>query len=389
MVDLLPIQLAAHEWKVGEVEWMYAPNDHFNEWYARCDSIAATLGGEGFGNPYFYPPFVAATLAPVSDVHALIWRDVLFGINVLLIFVYALLVLRICRVAVTRRAFLWGVALALLSYSMSRTTKLGQIVPLLAALTWFGLLWLREHKFWRAGLMLGLISAVKLFPFGFIVLPLVGRRIKVAAIWIGTVVVIYASSLVLLGITVHQYFWKAATQFGTLIYPYQGNQSLIGWYARLFRRKALIDIVPFSDPGIETAKWIITAVVMGLTVFWMWRYRQRLNDQSFPAFAGVLIAGIILSLSTSWDHYWLFELPVLGWAINEEWTRDESRFRLGWILGASFLFLMKLTRFYVDTPLGRVITGSQTMGMVMLWLWLFWWIREKAKIARPDVASST
>jgi len=387
MIDLLPIQLASHQWAVGDVEWMYAPVDRFDEWYARCDSIAADLGGEGFGNPYFYPPFVAAALAPVSNVRALIWRNVLFAINVALIFVNAYVIQRVCRVVWNLRGYLWAVALVLICYPMSRTTKLGQIVPLLAALTWFGFLWMRERQWWRSGILLGFVSAVKLFPVGLIAFPLLAKRFKVAAIWLGTIIVIYGVSLLLLGLRVHELFWKAVTQFGTFVYPYQGNQALIGWWVRLFRDKALIDIVPFTDPGVEIAKATIIVVVAGTTLFWMWWYRRAMNDASFPAFVGLLIAGILLSLSTSWEHYWLWALPVLGWAIHEEWTRGESRFRLLWILAASFLCLMKLTRFYVDNPLGRLITGSHTTGMIMLWMWLLWRIRKFAATPERNSAS--
>ena len=116
----------------------------------------------------------------------------------------------------------------------------------------------------------------------------------------------------------------------------------------------------------------------------MWWHRRAIHDDSFPAFTGLLISGILLSLANSWDHYWLFQLPVLGWAIYQEWNLGTSRLRLLWILAAAFLILMKLTRFYGNDTFGRIISGSQTMGMIMLWLWLLWRVWFAPRATRPE-----
>lgn len=378
MIDLLPLQLAAHQWENGDVEDMYTPVAKFDEWYKKWEPESKKIGGEGFGNPYFYPPFVAASLSSVSSVDAIIWRNVLFSINVLLIFVNAWFVLLLTGVERNRRNILWCIALVLLCFPMSRTTKLGQIVPLLAALTWFGLLWLRAEKQKLAGAMLGFVGAVKLFPIGIVALPFITRRWKTVYTALLVAMGIYGLSLLMLGLRVHELFWEAVNEFRTLAYPYQGNQSVLGWFVRLAYDKPLIDIVPFSDARLELAKKVILALVALPTVAWLAFFRKGYNKVSFPAYAGLLLAGIVLSLSTSWEHYWLWLLPVLGWAIHEEWTNNESRFRLYWIFIASFFFLMKLTRFYQESDLGRIVSGSQCIGMLMLWFWLFYRVRRAA-----------
>ncbi len=378
MIDLLPIQLAAHQWENGDVESMYTPVAKFDEWYKRWEPEAQKIGGEGFGNPYFYPPFVAASLSSVSSVDAKIWRNILFAINVGLIFLNAWVVLRLTGAKRNFRNVLWCIALVLLCFPISRTTKLGQIVPLLAALTWIGLLWLRDEKQRLAGLMLGFVGAVKLFPIGIIAIPFITKRWKTVITALLVVLGIYGLSLVMLGLRIHEFFWEAVSEFRTLAYPYQGNQSLLGWFIRLAYDKPLIDIVPFTDARLEVAKKVILSLVAVPTIAWLALYRNGYSRASFPAYIGLLLAGIMLSLSTSWEHYWLWLLPVLGWAIHEEWTLNESRFRLYWILITSFFFLMKLTRFYQDSDLGRIMSGSQTVGMLMLWLWLFYRVRKAA-----------
>ncbi len=172
------------------------PVAEFDEWYKKWEPESKRIGGEGFGNPYFYPPFVAASLSPISSVDAKIWRNVLFSINIILIFVNAWFVLFLTGVARNRRNILWCIALVLLCYPMSRATKLGQIVPLLAALTWFGLLWLRDEKQRLAGLMLGFVGAVKLFPIGIVALPFITRRWKTVYTALLVAIGIYAPFLV-------------------------------------------------------------------------------------------------------------------------------------------------------------------------------------------------
>lgn len=379
MIDLLPIQLAAHQWEDGEVEGIYGPVDKYDAWQERWKPVALGLGGEGFGNPYFYPPFVAASLSPVSKVDAKIWRDVLFVINVSLIFVNAWFVMLITGAVRNRRNILWCITFVLLAFPISRATKLGQIVPSLAALTWVGLFWLRAEKQRLAGTILGFVAAVKLFPAGFLLLPTLTKRVKTVLIAIAVIATIYGLSLLILGLRVHELFWQAVTEFRTLVYAFQGNQSLTGWFVRLAYDFPLENFnVPITDAKIETAKQIILVLIALPTVFWLFFYRAGYNKQSFPAFAGMLMAGMMLAMSNSWEHYWLWLLPVLGWAIHEEWTQNESRFRLYWILIASFFFLMKLTRFYQESDLGRIISGSQCVGMLMLWFWLFYRVRRAA-----------
>ena len=62
--------------------------------------------------------------------------------------------------------------------------------------------------------------------------------------------------------------------------------------------------------------------------------------------------------------------PVVGMAINEVWTRGDRRVWECLLAVAVFLFSMKLISFYGNSTLGRLISGSQTMGMFLLWIWL-------------------
>ena len=368
MVDLFHIQYAAFEWRAGEPEWMYAPADKYEMWVAHREPVARELGAEGYANAYFYPPFLAAVLAPFSHVPATVWRNVVFAINVVLLFGFAYLIARLSSAHVTWRGLWWALALVLWCYPMSRAAKLGQIVPLLAVLTWTGLLWLQNGKQKASGILLGVVSAIRIFPFGLVLIPLFSRRWRVVAVWSGTVIAIYALSFALMGMAVHRYWWEAMSEFGTHVYAFFGNQSPTGWIARL-SGGGMENMIPYRTPLLHAFGIAGTAIFTGGSGWMLWRKRERLDSSAYPAAVGLMTAGIILGMPNSWEHYWLFVLPALGWAIYQSWEFGDRGFWKAWLACAAFFFLMKLTHFYGASALERIATGSQTLGMLMMWVW--------------------
>ena len=370
MVDLFHIQCAAYQWHEGDKEWIYAPTDRYEQWKLHREPIAAKLGYDEYPNPYFYPPFLAAILAPVSDVSARTWRNVVFVLNTLLLFAFALLIARLCADKVSLRGLLWALALVLCAYPMSRASKLGQIVPLLAVLTWAGLLWMRTGKPIASGLLLGVTSAVRLFPLGLAILPLFARRWRILSLWIGSAIAIWVLSLFMLGPEIHRDWWEAAREFGTRIYPFFGNQSPAGWLVRLSSDSAIDSLTPVSNSALAVTRLLFALFFIGGSALVLWLKRAQIRQAAFPASAGLLMSGILLGMPNSWEHYWLFVLPVLGWAIHETWFQRDRRFWEFWLAVAAFLFLMKLTHFYGDSVTGRIASGSQTVGMLLFWIWL-------------------
>ena len=369
MVDLFHIQYSAYEWKHGEVEWMYAKTAVDSAWIEHRAPVAEKLGAEGHPNEPFYPPFLAAVLSPVAEAPAMHWRNVVFAINVALLFVFAGMIVRACEIPLTVRSFLWSLVLVLMAYPMARATKLGQIVPLQAALIWAAVLALKRSRETLSGVLLGIVSAVKLFPFGLVLVPLSLRRFRTTAIMIGTVVVIYGLALIALGLRVHELWWTALSGLGSSVCPFFGNQAPAGWALRLATH---VDMV--FEPAVRNSLTdILRAASMiifgGGTVWVLWRARRNIAADAHVPLTGLVMSGIILAIPMAWEHYWMFVLPAVGWAIHESWTRGDRRGWELWLALATFFFTMKLTHFYNDSLFGRVMSGSQTMGMLMVWIW--------------------
>jgi hypothetical protein len=369
MVDVFPQQLGAYFWKTGEIEWMYTPVARNAEWVLHRAPVAERLGAEGDPNTFLYPPFVAAALAPFAETPARLWRDVLFGLNCLVVFVLAAQILRLCEVQLRWRPYLWALALVLLTYPLARATKLGQIVPALAVLTWAGLLALKRGRETAGVALLAFVSAVKLFPLALAALPLLGGRLRVAIARSAAVIGVFTASLALLGLRVHQYWLEVMREFSGLVQPFFGNQAPLGWFVRVFYRRGWIDVIPFTTPLLSALKWAGLLLFLGGSLLLLWRLRERIFGDAFALSAGLLLSGVHLAMPVMWEHYWLFVLPTLGWALHDVWRRGDSRFWELWLAAAAFFFTMKLTHFYGDSVFGEIMSGSQTFGMALLWIW--------------------
>jgi hypothetical protein len=369
MLDVFPNQWGACCLHSGETSDLYTPLADCKVWAARVDGQARRLGLDCDLAPYMYPPFVAAMLTPFAHQPGIVWRNAQFALNVLLLFVIAAVIAALCSSHVTWRGFLWALALVLVSYQMSRATKLGQLVPFLAALAWIGLLLVRSGRDLSGGLLIGVVSAVKIFPALFIALLFLDRRYKAAWTATGVVLATYASSLLLLGLPIHQQWWEPMRSFASEIAPFLGNQSLLGWFVRLAYRRSVFDETPVGSPGLVAMQWTLTLVFAALVIRALWPLRGSLHREHLPLAAGLGMGALLLVLPVSWEHYGLFVLPVAGWAVYRVWMERDAKFWEFWLAAAVFLFTMKLTHFYGDSAFGRLVSGSQAFGLVLLCVW--------------------
>jgi hypothetical protein len=369
MVDLFHIQYAAYEFRAGEIEWMYSTDAQMDKWLAHREPVAQKLGAEGTPNADYYPPFFPAILAPVSNVPARVWRDVLFAVNIVLHFFFAWLIVYLCRVPVTWRSILWGLVPVFLSYPMSRAVELGQTLPLFSALTWIALLLMQNDKQFAGGVILGIVSSIKLFPAGFILIPFVERKFRAVWTWIITGLVIYGVSVPLLGTRIWILWWDAFRDLSSNAWAFFGNQSLSGWYMRVILGYSFRAEHFPPPPSVLVLRAVACLIFGGITLWVLGRRWQDRNNDLFVPRAGVVICGILLILPVAWEHYWLFALPALGWAIHEVWTKRDARFWELWLAVAAFFCIIKLNRFYGDDSFRSLITGNHTIGLLMLWTW--------------------
>jgi len=365
-IDLFHIQLAALSWHTDSPERMYTNYDSYDQWQAEWYRPQADrLGAWGDANAYFYPPYLAGVFAPLSDVNVSVWRNSLFVINILLLFVFASQILRLSEERVTTRGFLWALALVLLTYPMARATKLGQIVPLLAALFWEGLLRLRTSRI-ASPILLGSVAALKVFPAGWLLWPVLKRRWSLLLGICAVIAAAFSLSLALMGWEIHRNWFDAVREFGSVVYSFFGNQSPAGWYTRAVLGHGMTG--PYFEPTvhIRVIRLLFASCFLGSTVVLLIRARRL--ELPFALEQALLLSGILLALPVTWEHYYLFVLPPLGVLICHEWQRQRT-WMAHLLAAAAFFFTMKLTHFYGDDPIGRIASGSQCLGLILFWLY--------------------
>ncbi|MCB9366123.1 MAG: DUF2029 domain-containing protein [Calditrichaeota bacterium] len=372
-IDLFHIQLAALSWHNDKPDKMYVQLDDFETWRTEYyQPEADRLGAWGEANAYFYPPFLAGLLSPFADVHAFTWRNVVFAINVLLLFVFASQIVRLTEAAFNWRGYLWALALVLITYPFARACTLGQIVPLQAALFWEGLLRLRKSRT-LSPLLIGSVVALKLFPAGWLCLPALRKQWRVVLYVLVVVLAIYAASVAAMGGEIHLRWWQAIQEFGSTTFTYFTNQSPVGWFSRAVQGHSLMQLHAGPTLGVAIVRLAtLTLFVGSLLLLWL----RRKQNVPFAIEQGLVITALLLALPVTWEHYFLFALPPLGVAVFQEWKRGNLDSQSLLLFFAAFFFTMKLTHFYGDDPLGKIISGSQCFGLILFWFWLVLQVRS-------------
>ncbi|RPH96116.1 DUF2029 domain-containing protein [candidate division KSB1 bacterium] len=386
--DVFPDKLAAHFLRTGETERIYTLGEDFDTWMAQTLPLARSMGLDCDLCAFMYPPFVAAALIPFSEAPAVYWRNTMFVLNVLVLFLLSWQIVRLIGEKCGFRLWLWCLALVLLCYPLARATMLSQPVPMLVVITWAGLLLLRRGKDWPAGILLGLMAAIKIFPGVLLLLPLLDRRIKPVLIAVGTGAAVYAVSFATLGFRLHSLWWESMREFSQLVIPYWGNQSPLGWLARTVFGFSIMEGQPQEIPALPVLR-VVTILLFAFPSLWLlWRARGNLITDRLPLAAGIILSAVLLCVPISWEHYWLFVLPVLGWILHRAWTSGAPWNELIWLGAAAFFFLMKLTHFYTESWAGRLITGNHTIGLLLLWLWIAVRLYRKSEPVRMASAHS-
>jgi hypothetical protein len=247
------------------------------------------------------------------------------------------------------------VALLLICSPFRQQVGQGQLnLPLLLLLTG---IWLadRSGRLCWAGVLLGLATAVKLFP-GFLFLYFVARR-EWKAVVVGTLSVVLLTGLtaVVLGPSTYQAYVSEVLPEVDRFRSGWINASLAGFWTKLFDPATDHERVQpvWRVPVLARLGWLLSALlIVGLVGWTAWQARtQEQRDRAF----GLAVTGMLLVSPITWDHYFL--LLVLPGALT--WTglpRHDA---------ARLLFLVALLLLWVEPRLlyDLFIAGGYADGM--------------------------
>jgi alpha-1,2-mannosyltransferase len=289
-----------------------APFSRFNEAYDlnvyRNGAIAVLHGGEPYSEPshyvgpYFtYPPFAALAFTPLALLSLGADRILAIGGSLVCLLLLALLAVRAEHPVRLDDPALWTVVLAvaavgLLLEPVISTLGFGQINLLLAVLVAADLL--ARRRILPQGVLVGIAAGVKLVPGLFIVYLLLTRQLRAAAWMAGTFAVTVAFGFAVMPAAAWTYWTRYAidpSRAGHI--GYVGNQSLQAALARLL-----------CNQHEARTLWLVfglASVAAGLFI----GVRLHSHGRELAAMCAVALAGLLAS-PISWDHHWVWALPV-------------------------------------------------------------------------------
>jgi hypothetical protein len=187
----------------------------------------------------------------------------------------------------------------------------------------------RSDRPTAAGALLGVATAIKLFP-GFVFLYFLARR-QVRPVIAGAV-----TFLGVTGLTVALLGPEAYRDYVTLVLPslekyrvWWPNLSLAGFWHKLFNSSGSHIIPLWQSPALAWAGTLLSDLVVSGLAAWM-AGRSRSRAECDLAFAATLTAMLLVS-PIAWDHY--FTLLFLPLFLLWHWLRVLGRPRVPfWVL---------------------------------------------------------
>jgi hypothetical protein len=231
-----------------------------------------------------------------------------------------------------------------------------------------------------AGGLLGIATALKLFP-GFLLLYFLARRRWQAVVAFSvSCLSMMALAAAVFGLDSYHDFWTRSLPFVSKYRAWWSNASLPGFFAKLFDPVYPRNYAPWSLEyrGLAKLLTVLAWVIVVITVLRAAR-RARPGSESDRAF-GHALTGMLLVSPVTWDHGLL--LLLLPLALLLRWP-PKTRFQRGlavvvvvclWSEPIYLLFLLVSTKRldYIESP-GQALAllSYQTYALVALF-WLEW-----------------
>jgi alpha-1,2-mannosyltransferase len=285
---------------------------HVYWWGGQQAARGGALYAPGARYSFTYPPFAAALFsvaahAPEGDLAVVITAASIGALA-------ALCALSLGSAGVRRRpeTVFAATALALLTWPVAYTLRLGEVNLIMAALAGADLL--RRHDgHWAQGIATGLAAGIKLTPLIFVAYLLITRRFRAAATAAAAFAATVAMGAVLLP-SPSRVFWLDGVFY---------DQNRIGDPANLSDQSlsgAVARLVGNGDPGYRW--WAIAALLVGLAgitvAAWAHRRGRRLGGVTCCAITGLLISPF------SWTHHWVWAVPLLVALAATAWRRRSA-----------------------------------------------------------------
>ncbi len=326
------------------------------------------LGIRGIHN--FHPPPLALIFVPFSYLSLPSGYQLLvFGSLVLW---WLVLSCAVKEMGYSLNLLWYVVPLSLIWYPILECIGLGQTSLVIASGVLGGWLLLRRGHLRSAGIVLGAVTLLKLFP-GFLgVYFLISRKIIGGFYMALTFFVGMMLSVYVLGMSqVLEYFFKIAPLDIEVWSIFPANASLRGFLAPLILAE------PWVHPFVNWSVWgkfIVEAFVFCVAVGSIWDASRVYNrEKSVDGAFSLLTVGMLLVTPIGWTH----NLPILAGALLVLAGRKRSTFPTLLVLVFFSLPTIDIIRELQNISGGPrigtalfLLTRGATLGLLLLWYYL-------------------
>lgn len=265
-----------------------------------------------FPHPFVHVPFVA-------DVMSVIVRVMSFNTSVILLAIASgcALVVLIASAwifwfdeQIPMAVLLIGILVGWVSMPFQSSLYLGQSSPLIFAGVAYGLAAARTLPI-RAGIVLGIVAAVKLTPVALVAICLLfARSRKTGIVATGVGILIVVASILSSGWRVFNTWWQTLRELNAAALVARVNGSFASRISSGLVHNDKIWVAIIKDPPMvaSVVPRILTVVLLLLVAYTAWRSQESWKIACVGTITVLTATGGIL-----WDHYLLIAvLPLLG-----------------------------------------------------------------------------
>jgi len=199
------------------------------------------------------------------------------------------------------------------SFPLLYALKLGQtsiIVYLLICLIY----WLTlKNRDIPAGILLGLITALKYSPLLFILYFFYRRRYTLVILSLLTALSLLVLSIALYGLPLHTIYWDYIRELSHIGIAAWSNQSLDAFLLRLFTKTHILHFDPLKAPLlISIIRYTITLSVLGIVYLCLRGGKRSHDNQLYSLEFSALTLSFLIIPTISWLHYFtLVNLAII------------------------------------------------------------------------------
>ena len=347
--------------------------------------FAAAVGMPN-GPVFKYPPFYAIVLAPFATYPVQSVFTGWFLLNLALLgltgYLLAFRLWRPFKPASVAPAYLIGIGILNFGPVWESLIRGQMDVVILTAAVMVLLLARARTAELLAGVLLALVTMLKLYPGLLVVYLLVQRRWRILAGFVAaSLALIVLSGLVVGGTTL----WRYVTEIlavQTAAVPWPENQSFDGLLSRLVIPAAQTDwytTIPFPT-WTKLTLYTLDLIVLGVTYWTLWRGRHV--GRSFVLGYAAVMPLIVLMWPTAWIHYQT--LLILPFAVLVFLQAERRSWVALGLMVASYLLIAIGNEYTVLIPplhsgWPRLLQSYKLYGDLIVWALLLWSGRRLAQ----------